>query len=98
MELDKNSLRAVATDGHRLALKEINVKTGIEEAQQIIIPRKGVIELIRLLDGDDKNVSIEVSQNHIRVSKEKLQFTSKLIDGKFPDYQRVIPKRRRAPS
>ena len=92
LELEKNSLRAVATDGHRLASKEISVKTGIEEPQQIIIPRKGVIELIRLLDGEDKNVSIEVSQNHIRVSKEKLQFTSKLIDGKFPDYQRVIPK------
>ncbi len=92
LELEKNSLRAVATDGHRLALKEIKVKTGIEEPQQIIIPRKGVVELVRLLDGDDKNVSIEVSQNHIRVSKEKLQFTSKLIDGKFPDYQKVIPK------
>lgn len=92
LEFDINSLRAVATDGHRLALKEIKVKTGIEEPQQIIIPRKGVIELIRLLDGDDKNVSIEVSQNHIRVTKENLQFTSKLIDGKFPDYKKVIPK------
>ena len=92
LELDKNSLRAVATDGHRLALKEIKVKTGIEEAQQIIIPRKGVIELIRLLDGEDENINVEVSQNHIRVSKDKVQFTSKLIDGKFPDYQRVIPK------
>ena len=92
LELDKHNLRAVATDGHRLALKEINVKTGIEETQQIIIPRKGVIELVRLLGGDDKNVSVEVSQNHIRISKEKRQFTSKLIDGKFPDYQRVIPK------
>lgn len=92
LELEKNSLKAVATDGHRLAIKEIYVKTGIEEPQQIIVPRKGVIELIRLLDGDDENVSIEVSQNHIRVCKEKLQFTSKLIDGKFPDYQRVIPK------
>ena len=92
LELEKNSLRAVATDGHRLALKEIKVKTGIEEAQQIIIPRKGVIELIRLLDGEDENISVEVSQNHIRVSKDKVQFTSKLIDGKFPDYQRVIPK------
>jgi len=92
LELENNSLRAVATDGHRLALKEIQVKTGIEEAQQIIIPRKGVVELIRLLDGEDESISVEVSQNHIRVSKDKVQFTSKLIDGKFPDYQRVIPK------
>lgn len=92
LELEKNSLRAVATDGHRLALKEIKAQTGIEEPQQIIIPRKGVVELIRLLDGEDENISVEVSQNHIRVSKDSVQFTSKLIDGKFPDYQRVIPK------
>ena len=92
LELEKNSLRAVATDGHRLALKEIRVQTGIEETQQIIIPRKGVIGLVRLLDGGDENINIEISQNHIRVGKEAVQFTSKLIDGKFPDYQRVIPK------
>ncbi len=92
LELGEKTLRAVATDGHRLALKEITVETGLTESQQIIIPRKGVIELIRLLDGDDKEISIEVSQNHIRVSKDTIQFTSKLIDGKFPDYQRVIPK------
>ncbi len=92
LELEKNSLRAVATDGHRLALKEIKAQTGIEDAQQIIIPKKGVVELIRLLDGEDENISVEVSQNHIRVSKDKIQLTSKLIDGKFPDYQRVIPK------
>ena len=92
LELKKDSLRAVATDGHRLALKEIKVQTGIEETQQIIIPRKGVIELVRMLDGGDKNINIEISQNHIRVGKEAVQFTSKLIDGKFPDYQRVIPK------
>jgi len=92
LELEKNSLRAVATDGHRLALKEIKVETGIGEAQQIIIPRKGVIELIRLLVGEEEDISVEISKNHIRVNKNKLQFTSKLIDGKFPDYQRVIPK------
>lgn len=92
LELGEKTLRAVATDGHRLALKEITVETGLTESQQIIIPRKGVSELIRLLDGDDKDISIEISQNHIRVSKDKIQFTSKLIDGKFPDYQRVIPK------
>ena len=53
LELEKDRLRAVATDGHRLAVKEINVQTGVEEIQQIIIPRKGVIELVRLLDGGD---------------------------------------------
>ena len=92
LELGKDNLRAVATDGHRLALKEISVQTGTEETLQIIVPRKGVIELIRLLDGGDENINIEISQNHIRVSKGDVQFTSKLIDGKFPDYLRVIPK------
>ena len=92
LELGKDSLRAVATDGHRLALKEINVKTGIEETQQIIVPRKGVVELIKILGGADEKISIEISQNHIRVEKGEAQFTSKLIDGKFPDYLRVIPK------
>ncbi len=92
LELEEGSLRAVATDGHRLALKEIKIQTGIKEVRQIIIPRKGVVELIRLLDGEDENISVEVSKNHIRVSKDKIQFTSKLIDGKFPDYKKVIPK------
>ena len=92
LEMEKNSLRAVATDGHRLALKEIKVQTDVAETQQIIIPRKGVIELVRLLDGGDEKIDIEISENHIRVSKGEVQFTSKLIDGKFPDYQRVIPK------
>ena len=69
LELEKNSLKAVATDGHRLALKEINVKTGIEEPQQIIIPRKGVIELIRLLDGDDKNIEHGPTTNKLYKSK-----------------------------
>lgn len=92
IEIKKDSLRAVATDGHRLALKEIEVKTGLEEAQQIIVPRKGVIELIKLLDDDNENINIEISQNHIRIEKDTIQFTSKLVDGKFPDYQRVIPK------
>lgn len=75
-----------------LLFPDLRVQTGIEETQQIIIPRKGVIELVRLLDGGDENINIEISQNHIRASKEAVQFTSKLIDGKFPDYQRVIPK------
>ena len=97
LEMDKNNIKAVATDGHRLALKEINVKNGVEGSQQIIIPRKGVVELVRLLDGEDGSISLEVSQNHIRASKEKIRFTSKLIDAKFPDYQRVIPKEGKHP-
>ena len=92
LELGKESLRAVATDGHRLALKEINVKTGVEETQQIIVPRKGVAELIKILDSGEEKISVEISQNQLRVGKGEAQLTSKLIDGKFPDYLKVIPK------
>ncbi len=92
LELNKNNLRAVATDGHRLALKEIKTQTENEDTQQIIIPRKGVSELIRLLDDKDENINIEVSKDHIRINKDNCKFISKLINGKFPDYQRVMPK------
>ena len=91
LEISEKQIRAVATDGHRLALcdTETNVKT--KETHQIIVPRKGVIELIRLLDSGDKEVNVIITSNHIRVEFEQLSFTSKLIDGKFPDYDRVIP-------
>jgi len=84
-------LKLVATDGHRLALGEYGISTGVDEEKQIIIPRKGVLELARLLDNTDGEVRVSLSQNHIRVEWESLTFTSKLIDGKFPDYNRVIP-------
>ena len=92
LEVDANILRAVATDGHRLALKEVERQTGIDELMQIIIPRKGVIEIAKLLNSSDEPVEVKVGSNHIRVNIDGLQFTSKLIDGKFPDYERVIPK------
>jgi DNA polymerase-3 subunit beta len=60
--------------------------------QQVIVPRKGVQELHRLLDEADSPVQIEIGTNHIRITTDELRFTSKLIDGRFPDYQRVIPK------
>lgn len=92
LEVNANTLRAVATDGHRLALKEVKRDTGINEQKQVIIPRKGVIEISRLLGSSDKPAEIMIGTNHIRVNIDGLQFTSKLIDGKFPDYERVIPK------
>lgn len=92
MEVGGDKLRAVATDGHRLALKEIEVQTGAKELHQIIIPRKGVIEIARLLSNSDEEVKVQISKNHIRLNINNIQFTSKLIDGKFPDYERVIPK------
>ena len=92
LEINGDTLRAVATDGHRLALKDIEVKTGSNEQQQIIIPRKGVIEIARLLENSEETVQVQVTKNHIRLNINSIQFTSKLIDGKFPDYERVIPK------
>ncbi|MFT5218912.1 MAG: DNA polymerase-3 subunit beta [Planctomycetota bacterium] len=91
MELTDASIKLVATDGHRLALSEYLTETGVTEDKQIIVPRKAVLELSRLLGSDDDETKIMLSQNHIRVETGTLLFTSKLIDGKFPDYKRVIP-------
>jgi DNA polymerase III subunit beta len=85
-------LRAVATDGHRLAMCQMAVDIGDSGDQQVIVPRKGVQELHRLLADSDAPVALELGSNHIRITTEDLRFTSKLIDGRFPDYQRVIPK------
>jgi DNA polymerase-3 subunit beta len=91
MEISPDHLKLVATDGHRLALSEFKTSISVDEAKQIIIPRKAVLELSRLLEANDSVVKITLSQNHIRVESGTLVFTSKLIDGKFPDYNRVIP-------
>lgn len=96
LEIEKNSLRAVATDGHRLALDETDIE-GAEEIVQVIVPRKGVNELTRLLQDSEAEIEIEISANHIRLKNSAFCFTSKLIDGKFPDYQRVIPEISLAP-
>lgn len=92
LEVCDNKIRAVATDGHRLALKELDKKTEIKETSQVIIPRKGVLEISRLLSNVDENVNLEITKNHIRIVLKDIEFTSKLIDGKFPDYERVIPE------
>jgi DNA polymerase-3 subunit beta len=91
LESGDGVLRAVATDGHRLALCKTALDTGEGIKTQVIVPRKGVLELQRLLDGDG-DVSIALSSNHIRAVVGSIRFTSKLIDGRFPDYDRVIPE------
>ena len=91
VEMEPNVVRSVATDGHRLSLCEIAATTGAEESRQVIVPRKGVMELARLLEHSDELVSVEVGGNHIRCSFSGLRYTSKLIDGRFPDYKRVVP-------
>lgn len=85
-------LRAVATDGHRLAMCQLAVDVGDSTEQQVIVPRKGIQELHRLLADSDSSVQLELGSNHIRIITDDLRFTSKLIDGRFPDYQRVIPR------
>ncbi len=84
-------LRAVATDGHRLARAQIDAPVGSEGMPGIIIPRKAVGEIQRLLEDPDGSVTVELSETKIRLSLETLVLTSKLIDGTFPDYNRVIP-------
>jgi DNA polymerase-3 subunit beta len=89
LETDGKMLRTVATDGHRLALCEIELTTP-GSTHQVIVPRKGVLELARLV-GDEGTVKVEVGTNHVRCQIGDIRFTSKLIDGRFPEYGRVIP-------
>ena len=92
LEVSANLLRAVATDGHRLAM--CTMEAGIEHADkhQVIVPRKGILELARLLTEQDGTVSIVLGHHHIRATTGEFTFTSKLVDGKFPDYERVLPR------
>ena len=83
-------LRVVATDGHRLALATAPQRVEATDLG-VIIPRKGVLELSRLLEGTT-SIALSIGTNHIRATTEQFTFTSKLVDGKFPDYERVIPK------
>ncbi len=92
LELTKGQLRAVATDGHRLALCDMAVDINTGGKRQVIVPRKGIQELMRLLDSGDAPVQVDVGTNHIGVSNAEIRFTSKLVDGRFPDYDRVVPK------
>jgi DNA polymerase-3 subunit beta len=91
LDLQEHTLRCVATDGHRLAMKETQLQTTVSTRRQIIIPRKGVNELVGLLESDGGEVELEFGRNHLRVRRGDVTFTTKLIDGKFPDYEAVIP-------
>jgi len=91
LETGQKWLRAVATDGHRLALCEVELDEQKMPEQQVIVPRKGVLELQRLIGGEGE-LQIELGSNHIRIQLEHIRYTSKLIDGRFPEYERVIPQ------
>jgi DNA polymerase-3 subunit beta len=85
-------LSTVATDGHRLAICDLNASVAAGEDRQLIVPRKGVLELARMLSDSEDPVELALGKNHIRLVKGNTQFTSKLIDGRFPEYRAVIPK------
>ncbi len=91
LEITSGRVRAVTTDGHRLALCDVELDTSTTTDIQVILPRKAVIELGRLLSDSDDQLRLEVSNSHVRIHFGDTTFTSKLIDGRFPDYERVIP-------
>jgi DNA polymerase-3 subunit beta len=92
LEMSEQRVRAVATDGHRLALGDLNIPIEGVSEQQVIVPRKSVLELQRVLSEEDTMARVEIGTNHIRVQLPDLQLTSKLIDGRYPEYERVIPQ------
>ena len=91
LEFEGKRLRAVATDGHRMAISEMDVPRDSKDLRQMIIPRKGVHEIIRLLDDAEDDIELRVGTNHLQAQTNRLTFTTKLIDGRFPDYNKVIP-------
>jgi DNA polymerase-3 subunit beta len=88
---DGRALRCVATDGHRLARIDAALPIGAEDMPGVIVPRKTVGELRKLLDDDDMDIAVSVSESKIRFATPDITLTSKVIDGTFPDYTRVIP-------
>ncbi|WP_343732644.1 DNA polymerase III subunit beta [Duganella sp.] len=89
--LDGNNVIAVATDGHRLAFCQVETEQSFER-QEVIIPRKTIIELQRLLEENDETVQLDIAANQVKLTFADIELISKLVEGKFPDYTRVIPK------
>jgi len=90
-ETEGNLLRTVATDGHRLAVCTIELDQDLQ-THSVILPRKGVLELNRLLESSDELARLQIGTNNLRIHLNHIVFTSKLIDGRFPDYRRVLPR------
>ncbi|MCO7226623.1 DNA polymerase III subunit beta [Pleionea sp. CnH1-48] len=91
-EFSRERLNSVATDGHRLALSSTQIESSFEDKNQAIVPRKGVLELARFLSTVGENIHLQLSSNHVRAISDHFTFTSKLVDGKYPDYEKVLPK------
>jgi len=90
-EVTGNKIRCVTADGHRLALAESDYVNDQDINKQVLIPRKGILELQKMIRDQDQPVVIHAGRNHIRVDMDDISMTSKLIDGRFPDYESVIP-------
>lgn len=91
-EIEPSVIRTVATDGHRLALAQQSINSGVSEQKQVIVPRKAVLEILRLLEDDDASIVLHLGNNHLRIAEQGFVFTTKLVDGRFPDYRRVLPQ------
>ena len=90
---DSDVLKTVATDGHRLAKTQCQLTSRSTDTEiQAIVPRKAITELNHIIEESDSEISVSFNPNHIRVELDSVIFTSKLIDGRFPDYEKVIPK------
>jgi DNA polymerase-3 subunit beta len=94
LEITTDYVRTVATDGHRLALCTLVMPTNCpaSASRQSILPRKGVMELARFLTDTELTIGISLGNNHLRAQTPDFTFTTKLVDGKFPDYDRVLPR------
>ena len=91
-ELESDVIRTVATDGHRLALAQQPISNGVQQQKQVIVPRKAVLEILRLVEDNDEALELHLGNNHMRIIDKDFVFTSKLVDGRFPDYRRVLPQ------
>ena len=92
LDFEGSTLRAVASDGHRLALFQEAQTAPFASNRQIIVPRKGILELSRLLGDADDTVIIQIAPNSVRVNLGAVSFSAKLVEGRYPDYQRVMPR------
>lgn len=92
LDLEGSTLRTVASDGHRLAVFQEVQASAFTSNRQIIVPRKGILELSRLLGDADDTLIIQISPNTVRVNLGTVSFSAKLVEGRFPDYQRVMPR------
>jgi DNA polymerase-3 subunit beta len=95
LEIAAEHVRVVATDGHRLAMSTApggEFAAPLEQRMRAIVPRKGVLEISRLLEEGDETIELQLGRNHLRLTKGDYTLTTKLVDGQFPDYEKVVPR------